>query len=138
MAEKKKTKYDIEDWGLKVKKSKAGLGLFATREIPKSKCLIEYFGRVISKEEEYSSNSKYLFEINSKLTIDGTDRKNIARYINHSCKPNCEVEIHNKRVYVFSKRKILTGEELSYDYGKEYFNEHIKPIGCRCVKCSEK
>jgi len=135
---KRKSKYDIEDRGLKVKKSNAGLGLFATREIPKGVCLIEYFGRVISKEEEFSSNSKYLFEINSKLTIDGTDRKNIARYINHSCRPNCEVEIHNKKVFVFSKRKINVGEELSYDYGKEYFNEHIKPIGCRCVKCSGK
>jgi uncharacterized protein len=132
---KRKSKYDILNWGLKVKKSKAGLGLFASKDILKGVCLVEYFGRVLTKEEEYSSKSKYLFEINSKLTIDGTDRKNIARYVNHSCKPNCEVEIHKKRVYIFSCKKIKAGEELCYDYGKEYFDEHIKPKGCKCVKC---
>jgi SET domain-containing protein len=97
--------------------------------------LIEYFGRELSKEEQYTSRSKYLFEINSKKTIDGTVRENIARYINHSCKPNCEVEIKKGRVLIFSKRKIKKGEELSYDYGKEYWNEHIKPIGCKCSAC---
>lgn len=131
----KKNKYEIQDWGLKVKKSSAGLGLFATKDIPKEVCLIEYFGREISEEEQYTSKSKYLFEINSKITIDGTARENIARYINHSCKPNAEVEIKNKKVFIFSKRKIKTGEEICYDYGKEYFNEHIKKGGCRCVGC---
>jgi SET domain-containing protein len=131
----KKNKYEILDCGLKVKKSTAGLGLFATRGIASGVCLIEYFGREISEEEQYTSKSKYLFEINSKITIDGTARENIARYINHSCKPNSEVEIKNKKVFVFSKRKIKAGEEICYDYGKEYFNEHIKKGGCRCVKC---
>jgi uncharacterized protein len=133
--EKKKSKYDIQDWGLRVKKSSAGLGLFATKDIPKGVCLIEYFGRFLEKGEEYTSKSKYLFEVNSRITIDGTDRKNIARYINHSCRPNSEVEIHKKRVYVFSKRKISAGEEINYDYGKEYVDEHIKPKGCKCAKC---
>jgi SET domain-containing protein len=131
----KKNKYHIQDWGLKVKKSSAGLGLFATKEIPKGVCLIEYFGREISEEEQYTSKSKYLFEINSKITIDGTARENIARYINHSCKPNSEVEIKKRKVFIFSKRKIIAGEEICYDYGKEYFNEYIKKVGCKCVRC---
>lgn len=134
----KKNKYQIEDWGLKVKKSKAGLGLFATKDIPKGICMIEYFGRELSEEEQYTSRSKYLFEINSKITIDGGSRENTARYINHSCKPNSEVEIKNKKVYIFSRKKIKAGEELCYDYGKEYFNEHIKKGGCRCVGCEKK
>ena len=134
----KKNKYEIEDWGLKVRKSSAGLGLFATKDIPKGVCLIEYFGRVISEEEQYSSRSKYLFEINSKITIDGQARENIARYINHSCRPNSEVEIKKGKVYIFSMKKIKAGEEICYDYGKEYFNEHIKKGGCRCEKCKIK
>ena len=132
---KRKSKYDILNWELKVKRSSAGCGLFATKEIPKGFCIIEYFGRQISEAEEYTSNSKYLFGITSKITIDGRDRKNIARYINHSCRPNAEPEIRKGRIFIFTRRKIQPGEEICYDYGKEYFNEHIKKNGCKCVKC---
>jgi SET domain-containing protein len=125
---------------LKVKRAHkgAGCGLFVEEDIPKGKFVIEYFGREISEAEQYTSKSKYLFEINSKKTIDGTIRENTARYINHSCRPNCEVEIKKGRVLVFSKRNIKAGEELSYDYGKEFWDEHIKPIGCKCLKCLSK
>lgn len=130
-----KFKDKIGIYTLKVKRSKSGLGLFADQDIPKGVYLIEYFGKELTDEETYTSNSKYLFEINSKKTIDGSTRKNIARYINHSCKPNCEVEIKKGRILVFSKKNIKVGEELAYDYGKEYWNEYIKPIGCKCSKC---
>jgi SET domain-containing protein len=113
----KKRTYVPGSCQLQVKRSTAGLGLFAGEAIPKGVCLIEYVGRVITKEEEY-----------------GTERTNTARYINHSCRPNCEVEIHAGRVFVFSKRAIAAGEELGYDYGKAFFDEHIKPKGCKCVK----
>jgi SET domain-containing protein len=131
-------KFTPGGYRLKVRRAKAGLGLFAEEAIPKGACIIEYVGRVISKEEEYESNSKYLFEIHSRLTIDGTARSNTARYINHSCRPNCEVEIRKHRVFIMAKRAIKAGEELNYDYGKEYFDDHIKPYGCRCDKCAEK
>lgn len=129
-----------KNFRLKIKRAHkgAGLGLFAEEHIPKGKFIIEYFGREISPEEQYTSKSKYLFEINSKKTIDGTIRENTARYINHSCKPNCEVEIKKGKVLVFSKKNIEAGEELAYDYGKEFWNEHIKPIGCKCLKCLNK
>jgi SET domain-containing protein len=130
----KKGKFVPSDFKLVVKRSSAGLGLFAGESIPKGECLIEYVGRTISKEEELKSKSKYLFEISKNKTIDGTERTNTARYINHSCRPNCEVEIHKSRVFVFSKRIIREGEELCYDYGTDYFDEHIKPHGCRCAK----
>lgn len=122
---------------LKVKRAKlgAGCGLFAETDIPKDKFIIEYFGRELSEAEQYTSNSKYLFEITKKRTIDGTIRENTARYINHSCRPNCEVQIKGGRVLVFSKKNIKAGEELNYDYGKEFFNEYLKPIGCKCSKC---
>lgn len=134
----KNKKYEPVGYKLLVKRSNAGLGLFAGEPIKKDTCIIEYVGRVISKEEEYTSKSKYLFEINSQKTIDGRARTNTARYINHSCKPNCEPEISRGRIFILAKKNIQTGDELCYDYGKEYWNEHIKTIGCRCPKCQKK
>jgi SET domain-containing protein len=122
--------------GVVVKRSYAGLGLFATRPFKKGERVIEYFGRTVSKSEEYTSRSKYLFEVNSHRTIDGSTRKNIARYINHSCRPNCEPEIQRGKIFIDTTRAIKVGEEFSYDYGKEYFDDQIKPKGCRCDKCS--
>jgi SET domain-containing protein len=135
MTKKRRSKYDItEQYDLRPKRSSAGLGLFTFSPIKKGACVIEYVGPVISAEEELTSNSLYLFEITKKITIDGRARTNLARYINHSCRPNCEVEIYKRRVYVMAIKNIKPGEELTYDYGKEYFNEHIKGR-CRCPKC---
>ena len=120
--------------GVRVGRASAGLGLFAMRPFKKGERIIEYVGRTLSKEEEYTSRSKYLFEVNSRKTIDGAIRSNIARYINHSCTPNCEPEIVRGRIFIDAIKTIKAGEELVYDYGKEYFNEHIRPYGCRCVK----
>ncbi len=124
--------------GLRLGRSSAGLGLFATRPFKKGERIIEYFGRVISKEEEYTSRSQYLFEVNSRKTIDGSARDNFARYINYSHKPNCEPNIVKGRVWIDAIKSIKPGDELAYDYGDEFFEEHIKPKGCRCVKCFAK
>ena len=123
---------------LLVKRSSAGLGLFAGEDLPKGACIIEYKGRVISKEEEYTSRSKYLFEVNSRMTIDGKPRWNKAGYINHSCRPNAEPEIRNKRIFIMAKRAIQEGEEILYDYGEEYFKDYFSNGRCRCEKCREK
>lgn len=123
---------------VKVKKGSHGLGLFALRDFKKGEFIIEYTGEKITQEEANRRGGQYLFELNSKWNIDGKGRENTARYINHSCKPNCEVEIKKGRILIEAKRKIEKGEELSYDYGKEFFDEHIKPKKCRCVKCSAK
>lgn len=118
-----------------VRRSNAGLGLFAAEKIPKGACIIEYVGRVIKGQEEYTSKSKYLFEVHSRMTIDGRPRMNTAGYINHSCRANAEPITHKARVFVFAKRAIAPGEEITYDYGKEYWKTHIEPKGCRCEKC---
>lgn len=131
-------KYELSGCKVKAKRSSAGLGLFAMEDIKKGTCILEYIGRTITKEEEYKSNSKYLFEINSKRTIDGADRKNTARYVNHSCRPNVEPEIYKGQVFYMAKKNIKNEEELTFDYGKEYFDEHIKPVGCKCEKCKSK
>jgi SET domain-containing protein len=122
---------------VKVKRSKAGLGLYALEDIPKGQFIIEYIGEVISNDEADRRLGRYLFELNKKQTLDGSSRKNIARYINHSCRPNCEVDIKKGKVLISARKKIQAGEELNYDYGKEYFNGFIKPFGCRCEKCTE-
>ena len=129
--------YTPGDFDLLVKRSNTGLGLFAGETIPKGACVIEYTGVEISKEQEEKSRSKYLFEIHARKTIDGAPRWNTARYINHSCRPNCEPNIHKGRVFIHAKRNIKPGEELNYDYGKNYFNEYLKEI-CGCPKCVEK
>lgn len=121
-----------------VKRSSAGLGLFSTDFFKKDEEIIEYTGELISEEEANRRGGKYLFEISDKETIDGKGRENIARYINHSCSPNAYAELDEdeKEVHIKAKRKINPGEEITYNYGKTYFNDHIKPNGCLCAKCS--
>lgn len=129
----------IGDVKYRVGRSNAGLGLFAVEPIKKGTWIIEYVGKIVTgkKEiEEYKENL-YLFETSKTRMIDGSARSNTARYINHSHKPNCEVEIFSGRVFVQAKKNIAAGEELNYDYGKEYVDEYIKPHGCRCVKCKK-
>ncbi len=133
-----KKKYTPGNFDLKIKRSVAGLGLFAESPIPKGACIIEYTGKLLSKKEEEASNSLYLFDAGGGVTIDGAPRWNTARYINHSCRPNCEIDIYKHRVYVIAKRNIKAGEELAYDYDTDYFDSYIKPKGCRCIKCAPK
>ena len=123
---------------LSVKRGVNGLGLFAKVPIKKGDCIIEYVGEIITEAQANERGGRYLFQTSKNRHIDGTTRKNTARYINHSCRPNCEVDIIRGRVFVYAKRKIEIGEELFYDYGKEYWDEHIKPKGCRCEKCLQK
>lgn len=135
---KQKNKFTPGDFELKVKRSVAGLGLFTNSAIPKGACVIEYTGKILSKKEEDESNSLYLFDAGGGVTIDGSTRSNTARYINHSCRPNCEIDIYKHRVYVLARRAIKPGEELTYDYDHDYFDAYIKPKGCRCIKCAPK
>ncbi|MEA3378789.1 MAG: SET domain-containing protein-lysine N-methyltransferase, partial [Nanoarchaeota archaeon] len=119
-------------------------GIFAKRGIPKDTRIIEYMGEKITKKEaekraenilKKSKTNKtfgavYIFELNKKYDIDGNLKSNPARYINHSCKPNCKTEIIKGKIWIIAKRNILPGEEISYDYGYDInnFKEHI----CRC------
>ena len=120
-----------------VRRSKSGLGLFAGEDIKKKEFIIEYVGEVLTCKEADIRGGKYLFETSKNRFIDGSTRKNTARYINHSCAPNCEVEIERGHINVYALKNIMKGEELHYDYEKDYFDEYIKPHGCRCHKCSK-
>ncbi len=126
------SKYTPADLDLKVKRASAGLGLFAGETIKKGTCIIEYVGPEVSEKEQETISSRYLFAINKKKTINGAPRYNTARYINHACKPNAEPVIRNARIFIMATKTIRPGDEITYDYGKEYFDMYIKPHGCRC------
>ncbi len=131
----------------KVKKSKVhGSGIFASKKIRKGTNIIEYIGEKILKKEgdkrsekrikkylhSKSTGSVYIFELNKKYDIDGSPYYNKARYINHSCDPNCEVQILENRIWVKSIKTISKGEELSYDYGYEFDKDDYRDHICKC------
>jgi hypothetical protein len=124
--------------GFSVKRTPRGLGLFTVKPLCRGVMVVEYTGRLLPSEQAYRKGGRYLFEVNSRWIIDGAGRENISRYINHSCRPNCEPRTRGRRVLIYARRNIGAGEELSYDYGKEYFDDLIKPIGCRCDYCTRK
>lgn len=125
-------------FALAVRKSATGYGLFAQEAIPAHRFLIEYWGPVVSDDEANRVRGRYLFEVGKNKTILGGDRQNIARYANHACRPNAEVRIIKGRVFLFSKKPLKAGEEITYNYGKEYVDMFIKPFGCRCITCIKK
>jgi uncharacterized protein len=126
----------------RVGRSRTGLGLFATKPIKKGAKIIRYFGPLLDcrKKKDDAVENKYLFELNGRWTIDGSVRKNIARYINHACKPNAESDVNprKRKVVIRAIKKIEPGEEINYDYGTDYFKAYLKPIGCKCDACEKK
>ena len=126
------------DTRFEIRRSKPGMGqgLFAVVPIRKGDFILEYTGKKIPTAFADTMTSRYLFEIDEDWTIDGSSRSNTTRYINHSCEPNTEAEIENGRILIHAVRHIKKGEELTIDYDSEYFDEFIRPVGCKCVKCS--
>src|SRR5690349_4821442 len=88
----KKNKYTVGKFDLRVGRSASGKGLFAKQDIPKGACIIEYIGKPIKKEDQENATGKYLFWTGKHTMINGNIPSNVARYINHSCKPNCEAD----------------------------------------------
>ncbi|MGJ5207193.1 SET domain-containing protein [Bradyrhizobium sp. HKCCYLR20261] len=126
----------------RIGRSKTGLGLFATQPIKKGTKIIRYFGPLLDskKAEEDAIENKYLFELDKRWTIDGSIRENVARYINHSCKPNAESDVkpRKKKIFIRAIKNIAPGDEINYDYGTDYFKAYLKPIGCKCEACEKK
>ena len=122
----------------KIKKSKIDKnGLYANRDIKSGTKIIEYKGKIISVKQSENDpkfdNSKaiYLFNLNKRYDLDGAYNFNIARLINHSCNPNCEVFGKGLKVWVYAMKNIKKGDELSYDYGFS-FDQDFKKYPCRC------
>ena len=123
--------------GYAIKRTAAGLGFFTVNPIPQDKKIIEYIGLILTKEEADKKGGKYLMRLDEEYVIDGSVRSNTARYINHSCQPNAKAFRTGVRVWIWSIKAIKAGEEITYDYGKKYFDEQIKPKGCKCAHCAK-
>jgi SET domain-containing protein len=123
---------------LRVGRARAGLGLFARVPIKKGRFIIRYTGRKIRTETADELDTRYMFEINTRWTIEGSSRRNIARYINHSCRPNAEVYFVKHVIKIRAIKNIKPGDELTYNYGRNYFDSFIKATGCKCVACANK
>jgi SET domain-containing protein len=124
--------------------------VYATRPIAGGERIIEYTGERLSfreadarypDDEESDRHHTFLFAVDGRTAIDGNEGGNDARFINHSCEPNCEVEIEGKRVFVDALRAIAAGEELTYDYwyltDERYTLADLQRIyPCRCGAAS--
>lgn len=121
----------------KVFRSSAGLGLRALKKFKAADELLEYSGKMLRNEDLNDRPNRYLFRLNDDHLIDGSPRSNLARYINHSCSPNAQavLSFDERQIMIEAIKQINIGDEITYDYGSEYFDEYIAPIGCRCVKC---
>ena len=126
----------------RIGRSRTGLGLFATKPIKKGTKIIRYFGPLLDsrKKKDDEMENKYLFELTNRWTIDGSIRENVARYINHACRPNAESDVkpRKRKVFIRAIKNIEPGDEINYDYGTDYFKAYLKPIGCKCDSCEKK
>ena len=108
-------------------------GVYAAQDIPKGKKIVRYRGKLVPRTIGLRSESEYLYELNRKFYVLG---QNIARYINHSCDPNCESDIIRGEIWIQSIRKIRKGEELTYNYGFD-LNESLEyPCFCGAKQCA--
>jgi hypothetical protein len=123
-------------------------GIFAKHDIPNDTPIIEYVGEKITKAESsrrgdaLMEKSKktgcaavYVFTLNKRYDIDGGKGRNPARYINHSCDPNCEAYIIRGRIWIYSLRDIKAGEELTYNYGFDADTWDDHPCRCGSKRC---
>lgn len=120
-----------------------GAGAFAVRRIPSGTRLIEYAGARITPEQAHSrypdvlgeSHHTYLFAIDDDVVIDASVGGNEARFINHSCDPNCDAVIADGRIWIETIRDVAPGEELAYDYAFVLPERHT-PAAKRRYPCN--
>jgi uncharacterized protein len=124
-------------------------GAFAKKNIPEGAKIIEYVGPKLTKSQaekrsdelleaakkNKSNGSVYLFELNKRYDLDGSVSWNTARWINHSCDPNCEIEISRGHIWVTALRDIKKGAELFYNYGYDLDDFEDHPCRCGTKKC---
>ena len=123
----------------RIGRAKTGLGLFATKPIKKGAFIVRYSGRVIPNEEaerREARGARYMYELNNKFTLDGSSRRNVGRYANHSCRPNAETVLYRRQVRIKAMRNIKAGDEITYHYGRDYYDSYIGKARCKCVTCT--
>ena len=115
-----------------------GTGGFAKTAIRKGAQIIEYVGERISKAESLrrcEQNNAYIFTLNDQQDLDGNVAWNPARYINHSCAPNCEAEKDEDRIWIIATRDIQAGEEITFNYGYDLESYTDYPCCCGSPNC---
>ena len=115
-----------------------GTGGFAKVDMRRGKRIVEYDGPRISQAEAQAlleRGNAYIFTLNGEVAIDGWVRWNLARFINHSCEPNCESRIVRDRVWLYALRFIKAGEELTYNYGYSLDDAEDNPCRCGAPSC---
>jgi len=116
-----------------------GMGGFARCTIPSGTRIIEYVGERISKEESLKrcvANNEFIFTLTETEDLDGSVPWNPARFINHSCSPNCEAELDEDRIWIVALRDIHRGEELSFNYGYDLVDYQDHPCRCGSPDCA--
>lgn len=113
-----------------------GWGVYATQAIPKNKRIINYAGEKISNQESLKRERRYIrsghiwcFKLTNRSVIDAGVGGNDARFINHSCRPNCYIDIKEGIIWIRASRTIRKGEELTYHYHTD--GEGLIPCRCR-------
>lgn len=148
---KKRTTPNVSDahWVIHRRSAIHGRGVFARRDIADGTRILEYTGERITKAETVrreaqrlerqrrgGDDSVYFFVLNQRYDLDGRKGGSVARFINHSCKPNCRTEIIRGRVWIIARRDIAEGEELTYDYGFPFREWHLHPCRCGAPRCA--
>ena len=116
----------------------AGQGLFAAQDISKGTWIIQYIGEKIASRERarrLAAGNAYIFHLTYRYALDGQTLENTARYINHSCDPNCAVEKTPDTIWIVAVRDIAAGEELSYNYGYDARDYQENPCHCGAPRC---
>jgi SET domain-containing protein len=121
-----------------------GLGGFAIRDIPKGTRVIEYAGERVNNAEadrrydddKMKEHHTFLFILSTRTCVDAAFEGNEARFLNHSCDPNCETSVSNSRIWISSIKRIPAGTELTYDYQYDYephyTEKDLRFYGCEC------
>jgi SET domain-containing protein len=127
--------------GVRVGKSTvSGKGLFATRAFHRGERIVEYTGKLYPDNDDCPEN-RYLFSITKKWVLDGSPKSNIGRWANHSCghKTNAwaDVRKRSKRVWLTAWKRINPGDEILYNYGKDYREGYLNGC-CACPACRER
>jgi SET domain-containing protein len=115
-----------------------GLGGFAKAGIAIGTRIIEYVGERISKRESLrrcEGNNEFIFALNDEEDLDGNVVRNPARFLNHSCAPNCEAELQDDRIWIVAARDIRTGEEITFNYGYDLVDYREYPCRCGAPGC---
>ena len=115
-----------------------GMGIFARVGIPAETRILEYVGERISKKESLrrrKENNFFVFVVTNKFDLDGAVDWNPARFINHSCAPNCEARMEDERIWIYAVRELRAGEELTFNYGYDLQDYEEHPCRCGAPEC---